>query len=57
MGDEDGPHITRRFYEQLFAAETIDADAVPYALEEAVAVLRLSGAPPERWATFIHMGA
>jgi hypothetical protein len=57
MGDRDGPFVAKLFYEQLFTAEVIDADAVAYALDHAVAELRYSGAPPERWATFIHMGA
>jgi hypothetical protein len=57
MSDEDGPFVAKRFYEQLFASNSIDADMVPYALDRAVDALRTSGAPPERWATFIHMGA
>jgi CHAT domain-containing protein len=57
MRDEDGPIVAKRFYERLFEAEAVDADAVAYALDEAVAALRASGAPPERWATFVHMGA
>jgi hypothetical protein len=57
MGDEDGPYVAKRFYEKLFESESIDVDAVPYALDNAVTALRMNGAPPERWATFIHMGA
>jgi hypothetical protein len=57
MRDEDGPVVARRFYERLFESETIDTDAVAYALDEAVAALRASGAPADRWATFVHMGA
>jgi hypothetical protein len=57
MNDVDGPEVARLFDEKLFEHETLDADAVPYALDHAVAALRKSGAPPERWATFVHMGA
>jgi hypothetical protein len=57
MDDEDGPYITKRFYQQIFANKTIDVDAIPRALDSAVTALRNSDAPPERWATFIHMGA
>jgi hypothetical protein len=57
MRDDDGPFITKRFYETLFTAETIDVDDIAYALDEAVGALRKSGAAPERWATFIHLGA
>jgi hypothetical protein len=57
MGDDEGPELARTVYEILFAAETIDADDVPYALDAAVQKLRERGVPPERWATFVHMGA
>jgi hypothetical protein len=57
MDDRDGPFVAKWFYEKLFECETIDVDAVPRALDHAVQALRESGATPERWATFIHMGA
>jgi hypothetical protein len=57
MDDADGPQVAKLFYERLFAEEIITLDTIPYALDYAVAELRKSGAPPERWATFIHMGA
>jgi hypothetical protein len=57
MCDQDGPHVAERFYNKLFEKEQITADDVPYALDHAVTELRRSGVPPERWATFIHMGA
>jgi hypothetical protein len=57
MNDVDGPLIARLVYEKLFSLEVIDGDAVPYALDAAVAELRRQGAPPEHWATFVHMGA
>jgi hypothetical protein len=58
MGDRDGPDITEWFYKKLFAGKTVDVDTVAYALDYAVSQLRARGdVPPERWATFIHMGA
>jgi hypothetical protein len=57
MNDADGPVLTRYFYEKFFEEETIRVDSVPYALDYAVAKLRESGVPPERWATFVHLGA
>jgi hypothetical protein len=57
MNDADGPFVALKLYEQLFSQDMINADSVPYALDAAVTELRRKGAPPERWATFIHMGA
>jgi hypothetical protein len=57
MSDQDGPVVAKLFYKNLFANEIIDADSIAYALDYAVTDLRKGGAPPERWATFIHMGA
>jgi hypothetical protein len=57
MRDEDGPVMSKAFYEKLFEDDTITADAIPYALDHAVRKLRESGTPVERWATFIHVGA
>jgi hypothetical protein len=57
MSDEDGPKVAKWFYEDLFAREMIDADAVAYALDSAVTKLRQSGVPSDRWVPFIHMGA
>jgi hypothetical protein len=57
MHDEDGPFIAKHFYAKLFEFDNIDVDAVPRALDHAVKALRDKGASPERWATFIHMGA
>jgi hypothetical protein len=57
MNDTDGPQLAKLFYERLFSADIITLDAIPYALDHAVNELRKSGVPPERWATFIHMGA
>jgi hypothetical protein len=57
MNDADGPRVAKLFYERLFAKDLITLDAIPYALDYAVSDLRKSGVSPERWATFIHMGA
>jgi hypothetical protein len=57
MDDADGPRVAKLFYERLFTEDVITLDAIPYALDYAVAELRNSGVSPERWATFIHMGA
>jgi hypothetical protein len=57
MRDEDGPVVSKAFYAKLFEGDTITADAIPYALDHAVRMLRESGAPIGNWATFIHVGA
>jgi hypothetical protein len=57
MDDTDGPIVANLFYRRLFAEDIITLDAIPYALDYAVAELRKTGVAPERWATFIHMGA
>jgi hypothetical protein len=57
MRDEDGPAVSKAFYEKLLEGEMITADAIPRALDHAVTKLRESGAPIGSWATFIHVGA
>jgi hypothetical protein len=57
MNDDDGPYVAGRFYKKLFAPGRSDVDSIPHALDEATKDLRRSGVPPQRWATFIHMGA
>jgi hypothetical protein len=57
ISDEDGPKVAKCFYEDLFAREILDVNAVAYALDNAVAKLRQSGVPSNRWVPFIHMGA
>jgi hypothetical protein len=57
MTDADGPKIAKAFYRSVFANQVITTDDIPYALDDAVAELRYSGVSPERWATFVHMGA
>jgi hypothetical protein len=57
MGDEDGPQVAKFLYEKLFSKGQISLDDIPYALDYAVGKLKGNGVPPERWATFIQMGA
>jgi hypothetical protein len=57
MNDTDGPRVAKLFYEKLFVEEVITLNTIPYALDYAIGELRKSRVPPERWATFIHMGA
>jgi hypothetical protein len=58
MSDVDGPDMARWFYEELLVNETIDADAVAYALDSTVRKLREKiPSEPKRWAPYIHMGA
>jgi hypothetical protein len=57
MHDHDGPRLAQWFYEALLEKETIELDDIPYVLDVAVGRLRDEGASPQRWATFVHMGA
>ena len=57
MYDHDGPMVAQWFYEALLEKEVIELDDVPYALDVAVQKLRETGARPNRWATYMHMGA
>jgi hypothetical protein len=56
MNDDDGPNVARRVYERLFREDRLQLDDVPYALDDAVHMLRDSGVPASRWALFVHMG-
>lgn len=58
MDDCDGPIVAKAMYGRLFgdSFQYLDADIVPYALDEAVAILRDSGLSPSRWAPYIHLG-
>jgi hypothetical protein len=56
MHDEDGPKVADRLYEVLFKKDSLDLDDIPYALDDAVQVLRRGGVPASRWALFMHMG-
>jgi len=54
MWDKDGPFVSQTLYDAL--CENLDPDIIPYALDASVQFLRESGQPPERWATYIHIG-
>ena len=56
MNDLDGPLVAKIVYEELMK-ETLNTDAVPYALDAAVGKLKAMKLPPARWAPFIHIGA
>ena len=56
MNDDDGPRISATVYKELLTSEYLDMDVIPYALDDAVQKLRQMGAPPHRWAPYIHMG-
>jgi hypothetical protein len=57
MHDADGPEVANIFYEALLAHDVLDADTIPYALDEAVCTLRKRKVPSARWAAFVHIGA
>jgi hypothetical protein len=40
MGDEDGPQVTKFFYEKLFSKGQMSLDDIPYALDYAVGKLK-----------------
>lgn len=58
MDDVDGPEVAEKVYRSLFSGDgdQLDADVVPYALDDAVRALRVRGASPARWATYVHIG-
>jgi hypothetical protein len=57
MHDADGPLVAKTVYGELLKKPVFELDDIPYALDAAVQALRENGAPPCRWATFVHMGA
>jgi hypothetical protein len=57
MADVDGPTVASAVYETLFKEETFDLNDVPYALDDAVQILREQRVEAQRWAVFVHMGA
>lgn len=56
MADADGPTVAKHVYDYILKSDTFDLDDVPYALDEAVQLLRDKGVPASRWAPFMHMG-
>jgi hypothetical protein len=57
MTDVDGPNVASTVYGALFKEETFDLNDVPYALDDAVQMLREQRVEAQRWAVFVHMGA
>jgi hypothetical protein len=56
MDDLDGPFMAKLIYSRIFTNGQLDLDAVPYAVDDAVRLLRESGVPASRWATYVHFG-
>jgi hypothetical protein len=57
MTDIDGPVIADLVYEAMFKEEVFDLNVVPYALDDAVRLLREQRVEAGRWSVFVHMGA
>jgi hypothetical protein len=57
MSNKDGPLIADYVYEALFKEAVFDLNVVPYALDDAVRILRDRNVDAERWSVFVHMGA
>jgi hypothetical protein len=57
MADADGPTVASTVYQKLLDEEMFDLNNVPYALNDAVRLLREEKVDAERWAVFVHMGA
>jgi hypothetical protein len=49
--------VASSVYGTLFKEETFDLNDVPYALDDAVQLLREENVEAQRWAVFVHMGA
>jgi hypothetical protein len=57
MTDVDGPSVASSVYGAFFKEGTFDLNDVPYALDDAVQILRDQRVEARRWAVFVHMGA
>ncbi|EIN12849.1 hypothetical protein PUNSTDRAFT_131086 [Punctularia strigosozonata HHB-11173 SS5] len=59
MSDMTGPFVAEHVYRQLFNTDNdmVDFNVIPYALDEAVDMLRRGGCSAYEWATFMHIGA
>jgi CHAT domain-containing protein len=57
MGDNDGPLVAQTVYSQLMKSGLLDIEVIPYALDDAVQAIQAQNVAPNRWATFIHIGA
>ncbi|EIN08653.1 hypothetical protein PUNSTDRAFT_135030 [Punctularia strigosozonata HHB-11173 SS5] len=56
MYDLDGPDVAKEVHEALLNGGYEESSLIPRALDSAVRKLRERGLPPERWATYVHMG-
>jgi hypothetical protein len=60
FNDEDGPVLAEAFYRSWLANGRdglVSLQDIPYALDDACAVLRAAGRSPLRWGALIHIGA
>ncbi|KAA1476447.1 hypothetical protein DENSPDRAFT_511976 [Dentipellis sp. KUC8613] len=57
MRDTDGPDFARMFYEYMLGEGGGSTSSSAAALHYAALKMRDAGVPPERWATFVHIGA
>jgi CHAT domain-containing protein len=58
--DEDGPVLAEAFYQSWLTNGRdglVSLQDIPYALDDACAVLRAAGRVPNRWGALIHIGA
>lgn len=57
INDADGPVVAQSVYSRIFVeGQTPTASRTAEALHFAIKDLRMRGAPPHRWAPFIHIG-
>ena len=56
MADVDGPEVAETVYKEILKKDRLEADVIPYALDEAVQSLRRKGVDAARWACYIHVG-
>jgi hypothetical protein len=60
LNDEDGPVLAEAFYRSWLTNGRdgfVSLQDIPYALDDACAVLRAAGRVPDRWGVLIHIGA
>lgn len=56
MRDDDGPVLAGEFYKHLLREGRGDIRHSAMALNTATKALREAGVPPDRWATYVHIG-
>jgi hypothetical protein len=60
LADDDGPLLAEAFYQSWLTNGRdglVSLQDIPYALDDACAVLRAAGINPTRWGAFVHVGA